>query len=219
MLFSEMQTELGSVLSDADHATWSLTEKKALINLALRALVHELYKRTDFGLKSATITTVSGTQKYDLPSDFFACRRAYINNDIDINLGNRQPGYTDEKGQPIKGWIEGAYKIVAGVTTYAEIGFWPTPDGVYSVAVDYLPAIDALSADGDQCPIPVDFHDVVIQDAAIAAYVRRGHRAQARTLFDEGQSRKNQMIEECCRRYRGQGSIFVNCMGGDLDLE
>jgi len=217
MLFSEMQTDLGIILGDADHATWPLTEKVSMLNIAYRNLLHELYERTEYAMSSSTIAVTAGTQKYNFAAGFFALRRVYIDNSGDLDIVDRDPGFTGDRGQPARCWIEGAYKKIAAVESFAQIGFWPIPDAAYTVNIDWFPAADVLAADGDICAIPVDFHDVVIQDAAIIAWTRKGHEAQAKTLYDEGRERKTLLIDACSRRSRYCSPRFVNVMGGEAE--
>jgi hypothetical protein len=116
---------------------------------------------------TSTITTVVGTDTYNLPSDVVRINGVtnasspneltYVEDAADIN-------YNNQAGQSVG---EPQYYTLSGGTT---IQLSPIPDAVYSLTLDYYKAPSALSADTDVSAIPSDYHDVMISYALSRAY-------------------------------------------------
>jgi hypothetical protein len=116
---------------------------------------------------TSTITTVVGTDTYNLPSDVVRINGVtnasspneltYVEDAADIN-------YNNQAGQSVG---EPQYYTLSSGTT---LRLSPIPDAVYSLTLDYYKAPSALSADTDVSAIPSDYHDVMISYALSRAY-------------------------------------------------
>jgi hypothetical protein len=116
---------------------------------------------------TSTITTVVGTDTYNLPSDVVRINGVtnasspneltYVEDAADIN-------YNNQAGQGVG---EPQYYTLSSGTT---LRLSPIPDAVYSLTLDYYKAPSALSADTDVSAIPSDYHDVMISYALSRAY-------------------------------------------------
>lgn len=205
MTFLQLLTKLQRRLEDEDDGTWSADHKKDALNQSNAELLVDLYETTEFQQKSTTITTTSGTKLYDLPADFMYVRRVYRDDFLDLTILAESPvAFTLDAGEPVSCWIEDAYKIISGVTSYAQVGFWPIPSAAWVYAFPYFPIPDVLTADADVSPVPVTFHDVIIIDAAIKCYNDRGLKGLAGGFKEERDERWYKLEAYMAKRNRYQ---------------
>lgn len=162
--YLEIQNNVLSLISKSDATTRNRI--KNWINLGYQDFV--LRELWPFREALDTISTVANTQEYTLSSETA---------DLDANnilavtiqgstnkrlvywpfnqLRNDQPDF-DAEGSS----VPQRYYLRAG-----KIGFWPQPDAVYSVAIDYYKTITELSADADEPIIPVAYRESLVQYA------------------------------------------------------
>ena len=121
-----------------------------------------------FREKTGTLATVAGTQEYDLSTNFSDIDEQNI---IAVSiqgtnarklvywpynqLRNDYPDFDQESGG-----VPTRYYIKEG-----KIGFWPLPNAVFSVAIDYYKLPTELSADSDQTIIPVNYREALMHYA------------------------------------------------------
>jgi hypothetical protein len=115
-----------------------------------------------------SIATVAGTQEYVLSTEFTDIDAANI---ISVSIQGAsqkklpyipfnqlrasEPDF-DEDGQAVPRY----YYIKAG-----KIGFFPSPDAVYDIAIDYYKTPTELSADSDTPIIPVNYRESLVHYA------------------------------------------------------
>jgi len=115
-----------------------------------------------------TLDTIAGTQEYTLATEFtdidaFNIVSVSIQGTVNKKLPYRpfsqlrasQPDF-DLNQQD----VPQCYYLKAG-----KIGFWPSPNDAYTVAVDYYKVPTELSADADAPIIPVNYRESLVQYA------------------------------------------------------
>lgn len=143
---------------------WSDAEFKAWLNIANNRLT------TECELESTSLTsisTVSGTELYNLASDFDRILRA--EREIEDGSGNyrilTQLSVSDRletKGTPL------GYYLWQGSGVF-QIGLIPVPDLVKAVRVYYYVKATTLTADGDTPVIPSRYHHLLEKYAVAMA--------------------------------------------------
>lgn len=115
-----------------------------------------------------TITTVAGTQEYDLTTEIPDIDEQNIISVSTQGSGARKLVYwpynqlrrdypdfdQQEAGTPTR------YYIKSG-----QIGFWPAPNDAIQIAVDYYKLPTELSADSDQSIIPINYREALMHYA------------------------------------------------------
>jgi len=166
---------------------------KQYINEAHQQLHFYLYKHTEFRLTSATIATVSGTQEYDLPATFRQMRRMWRDKNYELQPDHQyRPGHDSTiKGEPQTYYLFDYYRKITAVEYFAQVGFWPIPDAVYTVSYTYFPAPGTL-ADGDISAIPEEFHDLM----RLMAGIKTMNWSGSRTLKQMWEKDRNDRLIE-----------------------
>lgn len=222
MTFAEMYARLAEELQDSDHASWTLARKKEYLNEANVKYHHLLYEYDFLQYTAATITTASGTQAYSLPTGFQSMIRMWRDGEYELTPDlDRQLGIdSSDTGEPLFYSIQNAYKITgAGPTTsYAQVAFMPIPDAAYTINYEYFPAPDEMTRDTDVSSIPVSFHDLIILDAQVTAYRKRGQWDFVNALKGERNERKQELIEFLSRRIKRTEPILHNGFAGVLTV-
>lgn len=117
---------------------------------------------------TGTLSTVASTQEYDLSTNFSTLDEQNIISVAIQGASSRkliywpynqlrtpQPDF-DQEGTS----LPERYYIKAN-----QIGFWPVPDAVYTVSIDYYKVPTELSADADEPIIPVGYREALTQYA------------------------------------------------------
>lgn len=162
--FLQLQTEVLAYGFDATAytariATW-LNEAQRHIARALNLPQLE---------KTFAPTIVAGTAEYVLPADFMRLSYAFNNTSgneyrLDpLTYEEFQNLDTSSRGQPE------AFYIVYN-TGVATLGYFPTPDKVYTMGVRYWAVPTAMSAGGDLSGFSADWDDVLKAYAISEAY-------------------------------------------------
>lgn len=134
--YSELLTELDQWLNRSDLSDRIPTFIRLFESRANRLLrVPEMASQMSYA-------TVADIAQLALPSDFLSARDLYLDSDPDVVLSAMSPAVlrntfpTAVTGQPQ------AYAVVGG-----QMFLGPTPDGEYSILLDYYQRIPGLSAD------------------------------------------------------------------------
>lgn len=161
---AQIKTRLENECDLSDDAFVDLdVELLGYINSAIddcEAVIHALYE--DYFLNLGSITLVTSTSTYSLPSDIFATKvRAFLFNPTD---GDGYPLRKIKKlsetlfyGNSSQGTSVYKYIIVNDVTTGLKVKLYPTPtaqDNGKTIDVWYIRNAKTLSAAADQCDIP-----------------------------------------------------------------
>lgn len=145
----------------------------------------------DYFAKSGTITTASGTATYTLPSDFY--KLIYV----DIGISSQtysMKKFTVAERNMYKSYpaASGAnypcmYRLIGGLAdgTSDQIEFIPTPSGVYTVTLRYVPAYPTLSSGSDVINV-LPGGDVYIVEAACAKIAQREEVDPGQYLAQQG---------------------------------
>jgi len=214
--FQELYNELANKLEDSSHNTWSLDRKKDFINQENASLLLLMAEYSDWEGNSTTITTSANTQEYDLPEDFQFIRMAYRKSDnlelYPMPSFNRAIRYGEENntGEPYAYYLVDSYRVDDGTTSYAKIGFYPVPDGTYTIYVKYYPAPQKLVNDADISPVPGLFHDLIILGAGLRAFEEKGMIDMYRLWERSYLKRKEEFISYLASRQRYKSPFFEN---------
>jgi hypothetical protein len=181
--YSEIKAK---ILRDLDCEDESFVQPSELLDYVNEAIdeaeaeIHSIYE--DYFLTSATITLVSGTDAYSLPSDIYAqkIRAVLYKNGSTVTKIKRLPAskkfdiYTDNLTTTESA---GNYDYFLKNTTAGtpQIVFTPPPaeSGAY-ITVWYLRNANRLTLDASVCDIP-EFVSFVIQYVKVRVYEKEGH--------------------------------------------
>lgn len=169
------------------------------INDAYLHICDEIAKvNPDFFTKSATASTLSGQQEYDLPDDFERVLMVNIQIDGEWHRARPMSGIGDipiasrtDSGQGYS-WSEPYYYIYGGL-----IGFMPIPDETTSsnIKLWYVYTPEELDADSDEPAIPSKYHHI-IKYGAYANYLDQDdEHVAAERMRQRFDARIAQMIE------------------------
>lgn len=162
--YKEIQDRVLDLLSKSDTATRNRV--KNWINLGQSDFV--LRELWPFRETTGTLSLVQGTQEYDLSTSFAGIDGQNIIS-VALQGANRKkitywpynqlradkPDFDlDAQAVPER------YYIKSG-----KIGFWPVPNGAYTVLVDYYKVPTELSGDSDTTIIPVNYREALIHYA------------------------------------------------------
>lgn len=162
--YVEIQNNVLSLISKSDSTTRNRI--KNWINLGYQNFV--LREEWPFRQKTGTLTLVSGTQEYDLSTNFSDLDENNING-VSIQGSNSakllyipysqlritEPDF-DSEGTS----VPNSYYLRAG-----QIGFWPSPSTGDSVFIDYSMTPTELSADADVPIVPLAYREALLQYA------------------------------------------------------
>jgi len=143
--------------TDPNDKIWSLSTKEAAINNAYFHLQKDGNFRWPENEATTTQATTAGTAEYSLPSDFIRLDLAQDS----TALGELTPTSKSivmrngaGSGQP------SSYYLFAD-----KIGFYPTPDGGYTINLLYRKKLPTMTAVVD-CAFPADFDAAIVRMAA-----------------------------------------------------
>jgi len=138
------------------------------INRALRKVEQSVGYALPENVTSAVISTTSGTNESNLPSDF-----KRIANPHGVKVGGSTPlfpvdyvallGFTDvavNSGQPTQ------YYIRKSSSSQWVIGFNPTPASTYAVTIPYYKKLTEMTDDSDESPLEEEYDEPIVQYAA-----------------------------------------------------
>lgn len=160
MDFSTLQSRLSDYLNDDSPQRWSTSTRKAYLNIAYK----EICNADNWPFRQATdtsITTVSGTQSYTVPTAVNLPLGFWLTT---INAPNKLAAVTRKERETFNfsGTAKPQYYFQFGSSVY----FYPTPDAAYPVIIEYQTKITDLSADGDLPIFDSDFHYLISLRAA-----------------------------------------------------
>lgn len=152
------------------------------INAAIRMVYRAIVKvrGDEFFGTSATITTVSGTSTYALPTTFMKLASSGIWWVPGTGENVRLHRYTPNQSLtmvPSQGWTWSPYGSSRTNVRYGLFGkqlrFLPTPLAVHNVTVQYIPYPIALSADGDTFDTLAGFEEAIIWDTVATCLAKQ----------------------------------------------
>lgn len=175
--YSELKSALQKELDLEDETFITAAEFLNYFNEGVdevEAEIHNIYE--DYFLTVGSISLVSGTQDYSLPSDIFAQKiRKILYND---GASKRYPITrlkNLEKIPHVEATDSYQYLIVNTTASGLKIRFYPTPAETNSnVSIYYLRNAKRFSADADVCDIP-EFTPVIIQYVRWKCLSKEGH--------------------------------------------
>lgn len=147
----------GIEVDDGGLATW--------VNDAYMQMCDEITKvNPDFFTKSATTSSVTSQQEYDLPSDFEKALMVNIQIDgtwkraLPLANINQIPTVADTSSGQGFSWATPRFYIVGG-----NIGFMPIPDETTTnnIKVWYVYTPEEMDADADVPALPAKYHHVI----------------------------------------------------------
>ena len=147
----------GVAVDDSGLATW--------VNDAYMQICDELTKvNPDFFTKSATASTVSGQQEYELPSDFEKVSMVNVQIDgvwkrvLPLQNMNQIPRVADTSSGQGFSWADPKFYVYGG-----NIGFIPIPGETTSnnIKMWYVYTPTELSADDNEPAIPTKYHHLL----------------------------------------------------------
>lgn len=162
--FKEIQDRVLDLLSKSDATTRNRV--KNWINLGQSDFV--LREQWPFREVTGSLSTIQGTQEYDL-SDSFADLDEQNITSVALQGSNQQklvywpfsqlradkPDFDqDAQGIPERYYLKGG-----------KIGLWPVPNAVYTIAIDYSNVPTELSDDSDTPILPVNYRESLIHYA------------------------------------------------------
>lgn len=151
---------------------------KTWLNEAQRRAVIESELRTQ--TESDTISTEANVSGYTLPSNFSRIIDLY-------NTETKEPleefAVTDYDGSPTSTGRPYGFTVIGTTIT-----LYPTPDGVYPLAMRYWKLPDDMVEDADTPGIPAQYHELLIAYAMKKAFLREDDIQMAQTW--EGQWEK-----------------------------
>jgi hypothetical protein len=167
--YKEIQDRVLSEISKSDSTTRNRV--KDSINLGYQNFV--LRELWPFREKTGTLNTVASTQEYDLSSNFSDMDEQNIISVAIQGNTNRKLVYwpfnqlrADQPDYDLTGAsVPERYYIKAN-----QIGFWPLPNDVYAVSIDYYITPTELSADSDEPIIPVAYREALVKYALSAEH-------------------------------------------------
>ena len=161
MLYSELITDMRYELDDADSTRWSDAALLSFVKRATRRIHDILVKNfIEFAQTSATISAVSGTESYDLPSDFA----------VPVGLHNltKRKKYTHifkDDGLRVASGAASEYWSIIGDKIYLDGA--PTEDA--TLTLYYYPVADSTITVLSTIPYDEKLYDSLLMYAALLA--------------------------------------------------
>lgn len=162
--YRDIQDNVLAMLSKSD--TTTRNRIKTWINMGYQDFVNrELWP---FREVTGTLATVAGTQEYTLASQFADIDTQNI---LSVAIqGTNQAKLAYWPFNQLRASKPDFDSDTAGVPRYyyikaRKIGFWPLPDAIYSIAIDYYSVPTELSADSDEPSIPQAYREGLVQYA------------------------------------------------------
>lgn len=157
------------------------------INRGLRKVQQETNYSLPDNVTSTTISTTSGTQEENLPSDFMRIASPH-----GVKLNDNTPLYpvdyvgllgqenlSTDSGQPLR------YYIRKTSSSQWVIGFYPGPDSSYTITVPYYKKLTEMSSNSDESPLDEDYDESIVQYAAYLTMRRiKGFESKAADFLD-----------------------------------
>lgn len=193
---AQLRTAVRDEISEPTPGFWSNAEIDRWLNRANYDLADAAAVESS---TSSTVTTVSGTASYALPTGFGQVQQVEFVDPSDATAFRLLQPFDiseriDQVGEP-----EGYY-ILGGLLFIS-----PTPDAVYSIKLWYYKAGVTLALDADVPIIPSKYHDLLTLFAVSQAKRKADDPAYV-TYLDDYVAGRNGMIEFL--RNKGQGNRF-----------
>lgn len=155
VLMSALVSRALTVLSDVGEATWSQAEVRQWLNDGIADYNQHFSRRA-----TATVTTVAGDQKYDLPT---SVRRVLT---VEYPSGENPPQYLEERPfyDPVFWGTFGLYDIIyrhdAGNPSEIWISVAPADGEV--IGIEYEGVHDAALTNSGEVTVPSEHHHILI---------------------------------------------------------
>lgn len=163
---------------DPNDKIWSEAQKNSYINKAyLRVQKDGNFNWGENQADVTTITTATGTEFYNLPSDFIRLDLVQLAN------VNWQLGTTNKKTVMMMG--VGANSQPSQYYIYGnQIGFYPRPDNAYTVNLLYRKRLPTMTSSVD-CAFVSDFDEAIIKYAAYQIWSTTKNSAKAGQAIED----------------------------------
>jgi hypothetical protein len=189
--------QLSSLLSDLQqrgYASDTAAAQIILLNSSYRRVC--AYRRWPWlESQTASIATVNGTSAYNLSTiaDFLfldAVRSEQGTNYYELEYKDPQTFRTLQHNYRDRSTPE--YWTREG----EQIKIWPTPDGIYTLTIDYIKRPTDLANDTDVPLIPVNYRDILIWGAIMELTFRERDTYTYQLAEQQYQGRLNEMMAE-----------------------
>lgn len=146
------------------------------LNTLLNNAQREVNNRIWAIINSTSISLISGTTEYLLPTDYIFPLRVTVNH---IPIPERSLSFLDDSGNnwvqdstgvPREYYIKVSSPLVAGAIRKESIGVHPTSSGTMTMTIDYLSQVTEMSASGD-IPFGADNRRLYDTHYVLAYYV------------------------------------------------
>lgn len=197
--YTTLRREIGSLIGyKSNTSNWTADEIQTVQDILDRGLsrfywpppttrvntlgneVSEPPHQWSFLTPDKTLSTVSGTSKYDLPSDFvdfnskgFTYSAAGAQTRVarvDIEELDNLQANSARSGPPL--YFSIRLTVLPNTTTYS-VDFYPTPDASYVLGYSYVVTPDSLNSTTNQYPLGGPRHSATIMEACLAEAERR----------------------------------------------
>lgn len=185
-------------LVDAESADFvSNAEIIRYINEGIKRCEAEIHKlNEDYYKKDASLTLVSGTSEYSLPSDIYAqkIRRIMYNNGTDkkyeiFKILDEEVPFVDSSDEYFR------YRLVFNSSDSKVIKLYPEPAEANSyITISYIKDAKELSSDSDVCDIP-EFSQFVVDFARYRILQKEISNPMLETVLGDLKYSQKTMIE------------------------
>lgn len=194
------------------------SELNGYINASAREL-YDLLVRVygeDYYLSSYSLSTVSGTDEYDLPATFYKLRGV----DAQINGSDwetlKKFNFNERNNwQNVAGWTSAGLPNVRYRIYGNKIRFSPAPLAVHSVKLWYIPSLTALSLDADTFDGINGWEEYVVVDAAIKCLQKE--ESDVSILLAQKEALKQRIENSAENRDAGEPERITDIYAPDYD--
>lgn len=179
------------------------------LNLGLRK-VYEMAYAADpdaYNLKDGSITTAQGTPDYTLPTDFWHMKKVSCATGSEkwpirkMDIGGKSTFYVNQ-GRPLRWHFYDRTKI----------RLYPTPDGVYTISLLYVPCFSPLADAAETFDGINGWEEFGIAEAAMKCRVRdEGEIGEFRMIMEMV---RDQIAEMAKERDHGEGDSIEDVKHG-----
>jgi hypothetical protein len=217
----EADLENSDVITDTQIGDWLNDEARALQNLLLRHKGQGYY-----ALRAPPFSTAAGVSEYTLPADFFellAVRARAVGATAGANDRILDPCdapffaglASPARGTPTHYMLRGMFAIDGATTARETIEFFPTPNGVESIILDYVPAFQVVSS-GTVSYNGINGWEMFMVYGVAARLIHKAKRDPSFVLSLQQRIQKD--IEDLSAKRDRRPAVMVDVYGHDASL-
>lgn len=200
-------SDIRAAIQALGYGSDTAAQQTSFINDAYRQVTSKL--RWPFlEQQSVELTTTVGTNAYDLPSDMSSYRNidaVRIGQDSSQNWMNLD--YVEPQDFRDREHVDRGTGTPCNWTFInQQLHFWPIPDSVYTVTIDFITEPADLADDTDVPVIPAAYHDILVWGAIHAITFRERDWLGRSDADQQFQMRLQRMEEEFMIRQRQTAS-------------